>query len=111
MQILNYSGDYVQEWFPGHGYFCNWLTADQADDAVFYTPWAERKDKIKSEILKKGIKGITVGYGDSYYNSRIIEPLTFDFSSDAAEPAHLPGTFPHIDGLSVRTLEYLQRDP
>ncbi len=45
---------------------------------TFYTPWEDRK----AVVMKKGIRGMAMGYGTSYYYSRIIEPLTLDFSKE-----------------------------
>ena len=81
-RIINYSSEYAHEWFPGHGYFCNWMTANLVKEPyTYYVPWEERKP----EVLKKGIKGIAIGHGDSYYYSRIVEPLTLDFSKEPAQ--------------------------
>ena len=81
-RIINYSSDYAHEWFPGHGYFCNWMTANLVKEPyTYYVPWETRKP----EVLKKGIKGIAMGHGESYYYSRIKEPLTLDFSKETAQ--------------------------
>jgi hypothetical protein len=64
-------------WFPGHGSFCKWLTGNLENTTnAYYVSWEKRK----AVVLKKGIRGMPMGYGQSYYYSFIKEPLTLDFS-------------------------------
>jgi len=74
-KIINYSKSYADNWFPGYEYFCNYLTADTKGEQVYYTSWYKRK----AEVLKKGVRGMAIGYRDSYYHSFVKEPLTLDF--------------------------------
>lgn len=77
LKIVSYSKEYTDVWFPGHGTFCKWLVGNLENTTVaYYVPWEQRK----AEVLKKGIKGMPMGYGTSYYYSFIKEPLTLDFS-------------------------------
>ena len=77
MRIITYPKEYTDVWFPGHPYFCQWMTADIVSESkIYYSPWENRK----AEVLKRDIKGMAMGYGDSYYYSFIKEPLTLDFS-------------------------------
>jgi hypothetical protein len=79
LKIVSYSKEYTDVWFPGHDMFCKWLVGNLEDTSVaYYVPWEQRK----AEVLKKGIKGMPMGYGTSYYYSFIKEPLTLDFSKD-----------------------------
>lgn len=81
MKIISYPKEYTERWFPGHGTFCNWMTADLVKESItYYAPWEQRKP----EVLKKGIKGMAMGHGESYYYSFIKEPLTLDFSKEPA---------------------------
>ena len=64
-------------WWPGHATFCKWLVGNLGGtEQGFYVSWEDRK----AVVMKKGIKGMPMGYGTSYYYSRIKEPLTLDFS-------------------------------
>jgi len=77
LKIVTYPKEYTDAWFPGHGTFCKWLVGNLDNtSAGYYVPWEQRK----AEVLKKGIKGMPMGYGTSYYYSFIKEPLTLDFS-------------------------------
>ena len=77
LKIITYPKEYTDVWFPGHPYFCQWMTADIVSESeIYYSPWENRKP----DVLKRGIKGMAMGYGDSYYYSFIKEPLTLDFS-------------------------------
>ena len=77
MRIITYSKEYTDVWFPGHAYLCQYLTANcEHDSKTYYVPWATRKPAV----LKRGIKGISIGFGKSYYHSHVTEPLTFDFA-------------------------------
>ena len=79
LKIVSYPREYTEVWFPGHGTFCKWLTANLDDTSVaFYVPWETRK----AVVLKRGIKGTAMGFGQSYYYSFIKEPLTLDFSKE-----------------------------
>ena len=76
-KIISYPKEYTDVWFPGHAYFCQWMTGDlQYEQKSYYTPWETRKPAI----LKKGVSGIAMGFADSYYHSFVKEPLTLDFS-------------------------------
>ena len=80
-RIVGYDKEYADRWFPGHGHFCNWLTGDtQHESKVYYTLW----DKRKPEVLRKGVKGMAIGYGGGLADvaggySFVREPLTLDF--------------------------------
>lgn len=77
LRIVNYEREYTDVWFPGHDTFCKWLVGNLEDTSVaYYISWETRK----ADVLKKGIKGMPMGYGTSYYYSFIKEPLTLDFS-------------------------------
>jgi len=79
MKIISYAPEYVARWFPGHGTFCNWMTADlQKETLTYYVPWEKRKP----EVLRRGVRGMAMGHGESYYYSFIREPLTLDFSKE-----------------------------
>ena len=79
MKIITYDKAYTDRWFPGHGHFCNYLTADaQHESKVYYIPWEKRKP----EVLSKGIEGMAIGYGGGHGYSFIKEPLTLDFSKE-----------------------------
>ncbi|MDA1055970.1 MAG: hypothetical protein O3C40_36780 [Planctomycetota bacterium] len=66
-------------WFPGHDTYCKWLVGNLEDTSVaFYTNWDQRREIV----LRKGLKGMPMGYGQSYYYSFIKEPLTLDFSKE-----------------------------
>jgi len=83
LKIVSYPKEYTDAWWPGHGTFCKWLTANLDDTGIaFYTPWENRK----AVVMKKGIKGMAMGYGTSYYHSFIKEPLTFDFTKPMPQP-------------------------
>ena len=72
-----YPKEYTDVWFPGHDAFCKWLVANLEDTSVsHYISWEKRK----AVVIKKGIRGSAMGYGQSYYYSFIKEPLTLDFS-------------------------------
>ncbi|MBC8351811.1 MAG: DUF4838 domain-containing protein [Planctomycetes bacterium] len=76
-QIVNYSKEYTEQWFPGHAEFAKWLVANLEDTSTaYYTPWEARK----AIVLEKGIRGMPMGYGTSYYYSFIREPLTLDLN-------------------------------
>ena len=78
-KIVNYDKDYTDTWFPGHGAFCKWLVGNlEHTDRSYYLPWERRRE----EVLEKGIRGRSMGYGDSYYYSFIKEPLTLDFTTE-----------------------------
>ena len=75
MKIISYSKAYTDKWFPGHGTFCKWLVANlESTDTAYYISWEARK----ATVLKKGVRGMAMGYGTSYYYSYIREPLTLD---------------------------------
>ena len=79
MKIITYDKAYTNHWFPGHGHFCNYLTADaQHESKVYYIPWEKRKP----EVLRKGVRGMAIGYGGGPGYSYIKEPLTLDFSKE-----------------------------
>ena len=83
MRIITYAKEYTDVWFPGHAYFCQWLTANcERDTKTYYVSWEERKPAV----LERGIKGISIGFGESYYHSHVTEPLTFDFSKPMPAP-------------------------
>ena len=77
MRIITYDKAYTDLWFPGHAYFCQFLTANcERDSKTYFVSWESRKPAV----LERGIKGISIGYGTSYYFSFVQEPLTLDFS-------------------------------
>jgi hypothetical protein len=79
LKVVSYPSQYTDVWFPGHATFCKWLVGNLKDSSVaYYVPWEARK----AEVLKKGIKGMPMGYGTSYYYSFITELLTLDFSKE-----------------------------
>lgn len=79
LKIVTYPKEYTDTWFPGHDTFCKWLVGNVEGETVgFYTNWEQRKETV----LKKGLKGMPMGYGQSYYYSFIKEPLTLDFSKE-----------------------------
>lgn len=82
IKILTYPKEYTDRWFPGHGQFCNWMTADcRKETETYYVSWDQRKP----EVLRRGLKGTAMGHGDSYYYSYVKEPLTRSF--EKATPA------------------------
>ena len=77
MRIITYDREYTDIWFPGHDYFCQYLTANcERDSKTYYVPWETRKPGV----LERGINGVSIGFGTSYYFSSVEEPLTIDFS-------------------------------
>lgn len=79
MKIVSYPKEYTEVWFPGHDTYCKWLVGNLEDTSVaFYTNWEQRRETV----LRKGLKGMPMGYGESYYYSFIKEPLTLDFSKE-----------------------------
>lgn len=77
IKIVNYPKEYTDVWFPGHATFCKWLVGNLENTTdSYYVPWEQRR----AEVTKKGIQGMPMGYGTSYYYSFIREPLTLDFS-------------------------------
>jgi hypothetical protein len=75
-EIVMYSKEHTDAWWPGHDIFCKWIVGNLEDTSVaFYKPWDQRK----AEVLEKGLRGRAMGYGTSYYYSFIREPLTLDF--------------------------------
>ena len=79
MKIVNYSKEYTDRWFPGHGTFCKWLVGNlENTDTAYYVSWEARK----AAVLEKGVRGMAMGYGTSYYYSFIREPLTLDLDPD-----------------------------
>ena len=76
-RIISYPDDYTGVWFPGHAYFCQYLSANCVkEDTTYYIPWSTRRPAV----LERGVKGLAIGYGTSYYSSFVQEPLTLDFS-------------------------------
>ena len=76
LKIVTYPKEYTDAWWPGHGTFCKWLTANHEDTGVaFYTSWESRK----AVVMKKGIKGMPMGYSTRPLFT-VKEPLTFDFT-------------------------------
>ena len=76
-KIISYEKTYTNRWFPGYDHFCNWMTGDaKHESTVYYKPWELRKPKV----LKKGTRGMAIGYGGGFGYSFIKEPLTLDFS-------------------------------
>lgn len=83
MKILTYPQDYTEVWFPGHVTFCKWLVGNlEKESTAFYGSWEPRK----ADVIKNGVKGRAMGYGESYYYSFIKEPLTFDFTQPMPNP-------------------------
>ena len=79
MRIITYDKKYADVWFPGHAYFCQYLTANsERHSETYYVSWESRKPGV----LERGIKGVAIGYGTSYYFSFVQEPLTLDFSKE-----------------------------
>ena len=53
-----------------------YLTANcERDTKTYYVPWEQRRPSV----LNRGIEGMAIDFGDSYYYSFVKEPLTFDF--------------------------------
>jgi len=76
LKILNYDTSYTDQWFPGHGHFCNWLTAGaQHESQVYYTPWSTRK----IDVLRRGVKNLAIGYGGGPGYSFVKGPFELDF--------------------------------
>ena len=78
MKIINYPKEYADRWFPGYDYFCIYLTGNLENERIHYIPWVKRKP----EVLKRGVKGMGVGYRGARDASFIKEPLTLDFSRE-----------------------------
>ncbi len=79
LKIVTYPKEYTDVWWPGHATFCKWLVGNLGGtEQGFYVSWEDRK----AVVMKKGIKGMPMGYGTSYYYSRINEPLTLDFGKE-----------------------------
>ena len=77
LKVLNYDTDYTNAWFPGHGHFCNWLTAGpQHESKVYYTPWPARK----ADVLRRGVEKLAIGYGGGPGYSFVKQPFVLDFS-------------------------------
>ena len=77
MRIITYDREYTDVWFPGHDYFCQYLTDNcERDSKTYYVPWETRKPGV----LERGINGVSIGFGTSYYFSSVEEPLTIDFN-------------------------------
>jgi hypothetical protein len=52
------------------------MTADcRKEGETYYVPWEQRRP----DVMKRGIKGMAMGHGASYYYSFVKEPLTLDF--------------------------------
>ena len=79
LKLVHYQKEYTDQWFPGHGTFCKWLVGNlENTDTAYYVSWEDRK----AAVLKKGVRGMAMGYGTSYYYSFIREPLTLDLDSN-----------------------------
>lgn len=77
-KIISYSKKYTDAWFPGYSAFAKWLVGNLDDTSIaFYIPWEARK----AVVLEKGIRGMPMGYGQSYYYSFIKEPLTLNLGN------------------------------
>ncbi len=75
LKIVTYPKAYTDVWWPGHGAFCKWLVGNLEDTGLaFYTTW----DTRKKVVMKKGIRGMAMGYGTSF----IKEPLTLNFDTE-----------------------------
>ena len=69
-QVVRYKADFVNNYFPGHGKLCNYLSS-RASGSVYYSSWASRRVKV----LSKPLKGSVVGYG----RNSVSIPLTLSF--------------------------------
>lgn len=89
-KVVNYDLDYAEEWFPHHGHFCNWLTANNHHETpTYYTPWKERR----AAALRRGVVGVSVGYAGGLAGvvsgySYIDKPLSLNFV-DAPRHIHM----------------------
>ena len=77
MKIITYDKQYTDRWFPGYWRFRNWLTGDLSSTAYF----ADGPTR-KREVLRKGVKGMGMGFGGSPGQGFIREPLTLNFRKE-----------------------------
>jgi len=77
-KIVTYPKEYTDLWWPGHATFCKWIVADLEDTGVAsYTTWPQQR----AVVQERGLRGLAMGFGTSYYYSFIGEPLTLDLDS------------------------------
>lgn len=79
MKIISYPKEYTDLWFPGHDYFCNYLTSEgKSEQEIYYVPWDNRKDTY----IRNGVRGVAIGYQCGYNERAITKPFTLDFSKE-----------------------------
>jgi len=82
MKILTYPKEYTDVWFPGYNEYFKYLSGGAVKETIsYYVPWEQRQ----AEVLRKGIKGVAVGHGDSQYYSYFKEPFTLNFDKPPPE--------------------------
>ena len=69
-RVVRYDQAYVEQWFPGHNRFANYLTSG-GDKRTYYRRWND----CREEVLAKPFRGLAIGY----HRSAVREPLTLDF--------------------------------
>lgn len=92
-RILNYPNEYTDDWFPGHVEFCKYLSGGAVKETIsYYVLWELRTPSAfpalagrKTDVLRRGIKGVAVGHGDSHYYSYFKEPFTLNFDQPPPE--------------------------
>jgi len=112
-RFIRYEDAFVDRWFPGHGYFCNFLTSNNSQ-AVYYGGWSKRR----KEVLARPVRGAVIGYGHNCVNV----PLTLDLSKPpikgamtvgrAAKPPALDGVIDDMEwaGAERQAVGPMQRD-
>ena len=89
-KVVNYDLQYAKKWFPHHGHFCNWLTANNHHETpTYYTPWETRREAA----LKRGVIAVSIGYAGGLAGavsgySYIDKPLSLNFV-DAPRHVHM----------------------
>ena len=91
LRMIDYPDDFADQWFPGHGNFCNYLTSGATNQA-YYSSWRSRRDQVKAAP----IRGTVIGYG----GNAVRRPLTFDFD----HPPRL-GEMPVARATSAPTID------